>query len=195
MLILSGTYLTGTVGPRRCSFIWPLLGALVGMPFLLWGGHLSPSFNVSAFLASWVFEWKIEWDPTYFADASSTKGTESSVKQRKRHRNDIVKRYALFALGAVVFSAIFTAAMYQHLQVDINGQHIKVKDAAADYFKPGGLTILYRQLSGVANQVWSFLRRYGVRGIWAEVWTTLNYPSEAQAFKVRGRVTTKNCSF
>ena len=165
------------------------------MPFLLWGGHLSPSFNVSAFLACWIFEWKIEWDPTYFVDASTTKTTDSSAKQRKRHRNDSVKRYALFVLGAVVFSAIFTAAMYQHLQVDMNGQHIKVKDVVADYFKPGGLLLLYRQLSGVVNEFCSFLRQFGVRGLWAEVWTTLNYPSEAQAFKVRDPMTTKSCSF
>jgi len=187
-LILLGTQITGTLGPRQCSFMWPLLGAILGMPFLVWRTDLSPSFNIPAFLSSWIFEWKIEWNRTYFPNLSTTKSTSSrSSMPSKRKRRHFVKRCLIFGLGVIVFSAIFTSTIYQNLQVDIKGRHVRIKDVLTDFFKSHEIISLYQQLSNILRQLWTFYLQYGFKGIWTEIWMTIDSQSEKQAYEVGGK--------
>jgi hypothetical protein len=184
-LILLGTQIAGTLGPRQCSFIWPLLGAILGMPFLVWRSDLSPSFNIPAFLSSWIFEWKIEWNPTYFSNLLIMKSNKSqsfnTPKQKRRH---FIKRCLIFGLGVIVFSAIFTSAIYQNLQVDIKGRHVKIKDVLTDFFKSQEFVLLYQQLSNIVRQLWAFYSQYGFKGIWTQIWMAIEFESDNQAYKV-----------
>jgi hypothetical protein len=183
-LILLGTTLAGSLGPRQCSFIWPLLGALLGMPFLIWRAD-SPSFNISALLSSLIFEWKIEWNKEYFPSIPITKSIESQpFISPKRQRRHIIKRCLIVGLGALVFGVIFTSAIYQNFQVDINGQRVKIKDVLSDFFKSQEFILLCQQLSSVMRQLWAFYLQYGFKGIWTQIWTTLDFESEKQAFEV-----------
>jgi hypothetical protein len=168
-LLLLGTHITGTLGPRQCSFIWPLLGAILGMPFLIWRADISPSFNIPAFLSSWIFEWKIEWNPTYFS---------------KRKRRYFIKRCLIFGFGVIIFSAIFTSAIYQNLQVDIKGRHVKIKDVLTDFFKTQEFILLYQQLSNIVRQLWNFYLQYGFKGIWTQIWLAIESESDKQAYEV-----------
>jgi len=168
-LILLGTHITGTLGPRQCSFIWPLLGAILGMPFLIWRSDVSPSFNIPAFLSSWIFEWKIEWNPTYFS---------------KRKRRYFIKRCLIFGFGVIIFSAIFTSTIYQNLQVDIKGRHIKIKDVLTDFFKTQEFIVLYQQVSNIVRQLWTFYLQYGFKGIWTQIWLAIESESDKQAYEV-----------
>jgi hypothetical protein len=184
-LIFLGTYIAGTLGPRQCSFIWPLLGAILGMPFLVWRADSLPSFNVPAFLSSWIFEWKIEWNPTYFSNISVTNSDESrSPISSKRKRRQFIKRCLLFGLGIIVFSAIFTSAIYQNLQVDIKGQRVKIKDVLSNFFKSQQFVLLYQQLSNIMRQLWAFYSQYGFKGIWTQIWMAIDSETEKQAFEV-----------
>jgi len=183
--IALGTQITGTLGPRQCSFIWPLLGAMLGMPFLVWRTDLSPSFNIPAFLSSWIFEWKIEWNPTYFSNMFITKSNESqSSISPKRKRRHFIKRCLIFGLGVIVFSAIFTSAIYQNLQVDIKGRRVKIKDVLTDFWKSQQFVLLYQQLSNVVRQLWAFYLHYGFKGIWTQIWMAIDSESDKQAYEV-----------
>ncbi len=183
-----GTYITGTLGPRQCSFIWPLLGAMLGIPLLIRPADASPSFNIPAILSSLIFEWKIEWNPGYFSDVFIIKSDESqsssSLKPIKRKRRHFIKRCLIFGIGVIVFSTIFTSAIYQNLQVDINGRHVKIKDVLADFLKSQEFVLLYQQLTNVMRQLWTFYLRYGFKGIWTQIWMELDSQSEKQAFQV-----------
>ena len=180
--------MTGTLGPRQCSFLWPLLGAMLGLPLLIHRADASPSFNIPAIFSSLIFEWKVEWNPGYFSDIVITKSNESqsspSLKPMKRKRHHFIKRCLIFGLGIVVFSAIFTSTIYQNLQVDINGRHIKIKDVLADFFKSQEFVLFYQHLSELIRQLWTFYLRYGFKGIWRQIWMVLDSQSEKQAFQV-----------
>ncbi|CAF3426143.1 unnamed protein product [Rotaria socialis] len=182
LAIALGTQLVGTLGPRQCSFIWPLLGALLGLPFLVGNGDGSPSFNIVAFFSCCIFEWKIDWDPEYFPTKTESQVTTSKKKQRQRRH--IIKRCIILGFGACVFGLILTSAVYQNLQVDINGERVKVKDVIADFFKSQEFIILYQQLSSVVKQLYAFYLQYGFKGIWTQIWTALDFESDKQAFEV-----------
>ncbi|CAF1184356.1 unnamed protein product [Adineta steineri] len=182
--IAVGTQMMGTIGPRQCSFMWPLLGAILGMPFIVWRSDLSPSFNIPAFLSSWIFEWKIEWNPTYFFDESVMKSNELQCsKLSKRKRRHFIKRCLIFGFGIIIFTSIFTTALYQNLQVDIKGRRVRVKDVLIDFFKSQQFLLLYQQLLNVLRQLWSFYLKHGFKGIWTQIWMALDSESERQAFE------------
>jgi DnaJ family protein C protein 22 len=174
--IAIGTQLAGTIGPRQCSFIWPLLGAIFGIPFLIVNRDTSPSFNIVAFLSSWIFEWKIEWNSEYF-----------SKKSEKKKKIRFMKRCLIYGCGAIIFGIILTSAIYQNLQVDIhgNGERVKVKDILTDFFESQEFQRIYYQLSNVGRQLYGFYLRQGFKGIWNEIWKALNKERDKQAYEVK----------
>ncbi|CAM4779028.1 unnamed protein product [Rotaria magnacalcarata] len=183
-----GTQLVGTLGPRQCSLIWPLLGAVFGMICLAGGNYSSPSFNLPALLSSLVFELKIQWNSEYFYNITVSKPTAhqslTSSKQIKRKRSHILKRCLIYGLGAIVFSTIFNLAIYQNLEVHVNGRRIKIKDSIDDFFKSKEFLLLRQRLAMVARQVWAFYFQYGFKETWRYIWRTLDLESEKQAFEV-----------
>ncbi|CAF3629181.1 unnamed protein product [Rotaria sordida] len=183
--IALGTQLVGTLGPRRCSFIWPLLGALLGAPFLIWNGDASPSFNIVAFFSCCIFEWKIDWDKEYFS-TKVEKETSLSSKKKERKRRHIIKRCLILGFGACIFCTILTSTIYQNLQVDINGERVKIKDVIANFFKSQEYIQLCQQLSSVVQQLYAFYLQFGFKGIWTQIWAALDYESDKQAFEVLG---------
>ncbi|CAF1023933.1 unnamed protein product [Adineta ricciae] len=172
--IAFGTQLAGTLGPRQCSFVWPLLGALLGTPFLLTNGDKAPSFNIAALISCWIFEWKIDWDPEYVSEESKTKS---------KPRRHIVKRCLILGCGAILFGLLITSAVYQNLQVDLHGERVKVKDVIADFFKSQEFIQLYQQLSRVMKELYAFYQHYGFKGIWTQIWAELSSESDKKAFE------------
>jgi hypothetical protein len=170
-----GTQLVGTIGPRKCSFTWPLLGAILGLPFLIGSQDSSPSFNIVAFLSCWIFEWKVDWDSEYFPNKSKP----------KKQRQHIVKRCVIFGVGAMVFGLILTSAIYQNFQVNINGESVKIKDVLSEFFKSQEFLHLYQQLSIVMKQLYSFYLQYGFKGIWTQIWAVLDSQNDKQAYEVK----------
>jgi hypothetical protein len=156
------------------------------MPLLIWRTDLSPSFNIPAFLSSWIFEWKIEWNPTYFSNLSIKTSNEfkSSISP-KRKRRHFIKRCLLFGFGVIVFSTIFTSAIYQNLQVDIKGRHVKIKDVLKNFFKSQEFVLLYQQISNIIRELWTFYLQYGFKGIWTQIWMAIESESDKQAYQVR----------
>ncbi|CAM4921773.1 unnamed protein product [Rotaria socialis] len=183
-----GTQLVGTLGPRQCSLIWPLLGAVFGMLFLAWVNYSSPSFNLPALLSSLVFELKVQWNSEYFYNITASKlmahQSLNSSKQIKRKRSHILKRCLIYGLGAIAFSTIFNLAIYQNLEVHVNGRRIKIKDSIADFFKSNEFLLLRQRLVMVARQLWAFYFQYGFKETWRYIWRALDLESEKQAFKV-----------
>ncbi|CAF0793864.1 unnamed protein product [Didymodactylos carnosus] len=189
-----GVQLMGTLGPRRCSFVWPLLGAWLGFPFLFTRLHLSPSFNISAFLSCLLFEWKVDWDHNYFdtivlskksetlRSSNKTTSTVETLQQKPplKSRRKTLKRYTIFFIGLLVFGFFTSSAIYQNLNVDINGEKVKVKDVIADFFKSQA----YQQLRHVLSEIWAFYLKQGLTGIWTEIWTTFDFESDKQAFEL-----------
>ena len=173
----------GTLGPRQCSFIWPLLGAFLGLPFLIWTGDASSSFNVAALFSSLILEWKIEWDPAYFPKKSESTGSSTSKKKKKQRRH-IIKRCLILGCGALVFGIVLTSAIYQNLQVDIDGERVKIKDVIADFFKSQEFIQLYQQLSSVVKQLYAFYLHYGFKGLWTQIWAAMSSESLKQAYEV-----------
>ena len=157
---------------------------MLGLPFLLWHGDSSPSFNIVAFFSCWIFEWKIDWDPDYF---DSKTESLSSAKQTRRARRHIVKRCLILGLGALVFGTVVTSAVYQNLYVDINGERVKIKEVLADFFKSQEYVQLCQQLTSVIKQLWAFYQQFGFKGIWTQIWSALDYESDKQAFEVTRR--------
>ncbi|UJR20936.1 hypothetical protein I4U23_024045 [Adineta vaga] len=172
--IAFGTQLVGTLGPRKCSFVWPLLGALLGIPFLLTHGVKSPSFNIAAFFSCWIFEWKVDWDPEYLSDKSKTK------PKARRH---VVKRCLILGCGAILFGLLVSSAIYQNLQVDLHGERVKIKDVIADFFKSQEFIQLYQQLSRVMKELYAFYLQFGFKGIWTQIWAELSSESDKQAYQ------------
>jgi hypothetical protein len=157
---------------------------MLALPCLIGRGDSSPSLNIVAFVSCWVFEWKIEWNPDYHSTH-----TVSLPKRTKKTRRHIVKRCAILGLAAIVFSSILVAAIYQNLQVDINGERVKIKDVLAGFFKSQEFIELCQQLSSVLNQIWAFYLQYGLKGIWTQIWAALDSESDKKAFEVGSRST------
>ena len=177
--------MVGTVGPRRCSFLWPLLGAFLGLPLIVSRNESSsPSFNLSAFLCSLFFEWQVEWNPTYFSKLIITKESQCSIPP-KRKRRHFVQRCLVFGLGIMIFGTVFTSAVYQNLHVDIKGRRVKVKDVLSEFFKSQEFLLLYQQMLNILRQLWTFYLRHGLKGIWTQIWMVLDSESEKQAYEVR----------
>jgi hypothetical protein len=149
---------------------------MLGLPFLIVNGDASPSFNIAAFISSWIFEWKIEWNPEYFPNKS---------QKKKRPKKSIIKRCLIYGCGTIIFGIIITSAIYQNLYVDINGEHVKIKDVLADFFKSQEFIQLCNQLSSVSKQLYAFYLQYGFKGIWKEIWQALDSESDKQAFEVK----------
>ncbi|CAF4428642.1 unnamed protein product, partial [Didymodactylos carnosus] len=186
-----GVQLMGTLGPRRCPFFWPLLGACMGIPFLFIRIYSSPSLNISAFLSSLLFEWKVDWDRNYFDTVVVSKqpktlskpATTIVVKHQKtplKRRENTFKHYIIFLSGLLVFSIFASSAIYQNLNVDINGEKVKVKDVITDFFK----SQTYQQLRHVLLEIWTFYLTHGLTGIWTEIWRTFDFESDKQAFEL-----------
>lgn len=187
-MILLGTQIVGTIGPRRCSFIWPLLGALLGIPFIIWRIDSSPSFNISAILSSLIFECKLEWNPTYITNLIDSKSTEHklsvSSSHRRRKRGLVIKRCLIFGLGLILFSAIFTSAIYHNLQVHIAGRRVRIKGVLEEYFQTQDAQVLHEKLSSILRELWAFYLQDGLRGIQTRIWLIFNFGTDTQAFRV-----------
>ncbi|CAF1206549.1 unnamed protein product [Adineta ricciae] len=183
LAIAVGTQMVGTLGPRQCSFLWPLLGALFGLPLIVSRNESSsPSFNLSAFLCSIFFEWQVEWNPTYFSKLIINKESQCSIPP-KRKRRHFVQRCLVFGLGIMIFGTVFTSAVYQNLQVDIKGRRVKVKDVLSEFFKSQEFLLLYQQILNILRQLWTFYLRHGLKGIWTKLWMVLDSESEKQAYE------------
>lgn len=172
--------MAGTLGPRQCSFVWPLLGAVLGMSFLTAGENKPPAFNITALFACLAFEWKIDWDPEYVADESE----KPKPTKKDKPRRHFVKRCLILGCGAIVFGLLVSSAIYQNLHVDLHGERVKVKDVLADFFKSQEFIQLSQQLSSVMKQLYAFYLQYGFKGIWTQIWAELSRESDKQAFEV-----------
>lgn len=183
-----GTKLVGTIGPRQCSFVWPLFGALIGLPLLIRPPNLAPSFNISIILCCIMFEWKIEWNFDYFQMTAISKIKDStpsvSLKQMRIKRRHIVKRCLLYGLGALIFAGVFTSSIYQNLQVDVDGRRVKIKDVLNDFFKSQKFLLFYEQMKRILHHLFSFYMQHGVKGLWKQIWAILDFENQQQAFKV-----------
>lgn len=168
-----GIQLMGTLGPRKCSFVWPLIGALLGLPFLVGRAESSPSLNIVAFLSSWIFEWKIDWNVDEICPKTP----------KTKSRRHFVKRCLIFSAGAILFASILSMSIYQNLHVDINGERVKVKDVLSNFFQSQEYLQLCQQLSSVMKQLWAFYLQYGFKGIWTQIWTALDFESDKKAFE------------
>ena len=172
----------GTLGPRHCPYRWSLIGAFLGALFSMWRGNNPISFSVVSFFCSLVFQWKVEWNSEFFSgkvDSSPKKG-----EKRVHRRRHFVKRCLILGLGASIFISLVTCAIYQNLQVEINGERVKIKDVLSEFFKSPQYAQLTQQLSNVVKELWAFYLQYGFKGMWTKIWTILDLESDKQAFEV-----------
>ena len=168
--IALGAYLAGTLGPRQCSFVWPLLGAFLGLPFVFGYRDSSPSLPSVVFLSCCLLEWKIDWDIDYL----------TSKEQPK-----FLKRCLIYGAGGLIFGLVLTSAVYQNLQVNINGENVKIKDVLSDFFKSNEFVLIYQQLANIVKQLYGFYLQHGFKGLWTEIWTALDSESDRQAYEVQ----------
>ena len=173
--------MAGTIGPRQCSFLWPLLGASLGMAMIVWRTNSSPSFNLPALFSSLILEWKIQWNPSYFPDPSKKK---PSISSRRKRRNR-PKHYFLFGLGALLFSTLFLSTVYHNVHVNINGQSVRLKDILARFSQSEELTPIHTQVWNIVRQLSMFYWQYGLKGIWSEIWTNIFSADDRLAYQVR----------
>ena len=187
---LEGTQLAGTIGPRRCSLIWPMVGAMLGIPFLIWRADSSPSFNIVALFSSCVFEWKIEWDVDYFRArfVAEKLSSKSSSESGKHFRQTKIKSFLLFSLGMIVFALIFSSSIYQNLHVETNGGKLKIKDVLRDFIKGREFHRVYRPILNILEELWLFYKQYGFTGLWKEIWALIDSESDKEAFYVCLRI-------
>lgn len=171
----------GTIGPRQCSFAWPLLGAILGMPMIVGRRNSSPSFNLPALFSSLILEWKIQWNPTYFPEVPQKKPSSSS-KRKRRHKP---KHYLLFGLGVLLFSTAFFSTLYHHAHLSINGQSMSIRNVFARFSQSDEFTPFHKQVWIIGRQLWAFYWQYGLKGIWSEIWTSIISTDDRQAYQVR----------
>ena len=139
---------------------------------IVWRTNSSPSFNLPALFSTLIFEWKVQWNPTYFSKSST---------RSKRRRRHTYKRYLLFAFGVVLFSTIFASTIYHNLQVNIKGQPMKVRDL----FQSHEFSSLAREIWNLLRKLWAFYWQYGLKGIWSEIRLIIHSDNEKQAYEVR----------
>lgn len=180
--IACGVYLSGTIGPRQCSFIWPLLGALLGVPFLMKTFNRTPAFNIAAWISSWIFEWKIDWDREYFPNKPEL---HQQTKKRKA-RPHLLKRSLIVIMGGILFASILSSAVYQNLQIEINGEQIKIRDVLTDFIRTRQYVHTYDRVVRVVKELYSFCQTYGFDGVWEQIWTSLDDQNDEGAYEVRG---------
>ena len=179
--IAVGVYLTGTLGPRQCSFIWPLVGALLSLPFLMGILNGKPSFNIAAWISSWILEWKIDWDTDYLPKKSEVRQQKKKYKQRTH----FVKRSLIVAVGGILFLSILTSAICQNLEIEINGEKMKIKEVLGDFIRTKEYVHSYQRVVKVVKELYAFYRLHGFDGSWVHVWKSLDSQNVEQAYEVR----------
>lgn len=176
--IAFGVYLTGTIGYRQCSFIWPLLGAVLSLPFLMTNFNRTPSFNIAAWISSWIFEWKIDWDKEYFPK-------KSQQQKKRKARPHLLKRSLIFIAGGILFTSILTSAICQNLQIEINGEQMKIRDVLSDFIRTRQYVHTYERVVRVAKELYTFCQVYGLDGVWEQIWKSLDVQNVEEAYEVR----------
>lgn len=155
------------------------------MPLLLGHYHSSPSFNLPVLLSLLFFQWKVQWNSEYFTEELKPKSTESqcptTLKQTKKKRMHILKRCLILGLGIVVFSTMFTSAIYQNLHVNVNGRRVKVKHVLSNYFKSKEFILLRQQLLSFTRKLWAIYLEHGFKGLW----NILDLENKKQAYEVK----------
>lgn len=175
-----GVQIVGTLSARQCPFQWTFLGSLLGSTFSVLRGDNPFSLNVITLVCCLIFQWKVEWNPDYL-NCSSQSSKNVNERVRRRH---FVKRCLIFGFGAVLFCSIVSCAVYQNLQVEINGERVKIKDVLQSFFNSPQYLQLCQQLSGVFKQLWAFYLQYGFKGLWTHIWSILDLEGEKKALEV-----------
>jgi hypothetical protein len=161
---------------------------MMGGSFLLHRGQDSPSFSVPVLLCCLLLEWKIEWNRNYFQSTDVVQTDTSEVKRvrhaARRKSTSGVKRCFLVAIAGLIFGAMFSSAIYHHLQVTYDGRHVKIKDVLNDFWQSEAYRDLIQGLNALMREMVSFYMKHGLRGIWDQLWRILDFEKDRRAFQV-----------
>lgn len=140
-----------------------------------------PSFNIAAWISSWILEWKIDWDTDYLPKKSEVRQQKKKYKQRTH----FVKRSLIVAVGGILFLSILTSAICQNLEIEINGEKMKIKEVLGDFIRTKEYVHSYQRVVKVVKELYAFYRLHGFDGSWVHVWKSLDSQNVEQAYEVR----------
>ena len=137
-------YLTGTAGPVKCEFKWPLLGSYIGYATynLL---QFEMFYLYSAVLTTLFLEWNINWDVDYY-------------KNKKNLKKSFLRRAFTLSALSCFYVILISLFVWNNASLTVNGERVPLKESVKQYFQSEKFLKLYEGL----NVLWNFYQAHGL---------------------------------
>ncbi|CAH1790331.1 unnamed protein product [Owenia fusiformis] len=163
LAIAIGVHTVANIGHDKCSMKWPLIGAYITFPILLYGAeYMLYTVLASAIAANWKGR---EWRRTY---------------PEKSH---VCKRFLILALCCTLYTSTWMSMFYNNVYVTNEmGEKIRVKDALKHFFNSPA----WKQTKESLHDVWEYYQQHGWEKMYEKIVEQLDPLGEENAYKVLG---------
>lgn len=151
--------------PCRASFYWPLVGALCGIPWLIYD---SGSIHYSSILAAIFVNWKgVQWNPEV------------------GNNRPFCRRFLCLVFCCLLYSTMWGVAIYQTASITTkDGEEIPLREAIPNFFNSPA----WAEMKESLKQLYKFYQVHGFERLWEEFVEKLDPAGEAHAYKVGPRI-------
>lgn len=156
-----GVHVVANEKPCRASFYWPLVGALCGIPWLIYD---SGSIHYSSILAAIFVNWKgVQWNPEV------------------GNNRPFCRRFLCLVFCCLLYSTMWGVAIYQTASITTkDGEEIPLREAIPNFFNSPA----WAEMKESLKQLYKFYQVHGFERLWEEFVEKLDPAGEAHAYKV-----------
>lgn len=151
--------------PCRASYYWPLVGALCGIPWLIYD---SGSIHYSSILAALFVNWKgVQWNPEV------------------GNNRPFCKRFLCLVVCCLLYSTMWGVAIYQTASITTkDGEEIPLREAIPNFFNSPA----WAEMKESLMQLYKFYQVHGFERLWEEFVEKIDPTGEAHAYKVELKI-------
>ena len=156
-----GVHVVANVKPQKATYVWPLLGAMCGIPWIVNDtGNIHYSAVLSAVFVNWQGK---EWNP----EVGNNRG--------------FCRRFFCLTFCCLLYSSIWGVAIYQTASITTKeGEEIPLREAIPNFFKSPA----WAEMKQSFKELYQFYQVHGFEKLWEELVEKLDPTGEANAYKV-----------
>ena len=161
LIWIVGVHVVANVKPQKATYVWPLLGAMCGIPWIV---NDTGNIHYSAFLSAVFVNWKgKEWNP----EVGNNLG--------------FCRRFFCLTFCCLLYSSIWGVAIYQTASITTKeGEEIPLREAIPNFFKSPA----WAEMKQSFKELYDFYQVHGFEKLWEELVEKLDPTGEANAYKV-----------
>ncbi|XP_061189329.1 dnaJ homolog subfamily C member 22-like [Saccostrea echinata] len=159
--IALGVHVVANVQPVKASFQWPLIGALCGVPWILYD---TANFIYSAVLSAIFVNWKgKQWN------------TEVG------NNRPFCKRFISLCFCCLLYSTLWGVVIYQTASITTkDGEEVPLREAIPNFFNSPA----WAEMKESLKELYKFYQIHGFEKLWEEFVEKLDPTGETNAYKV-----------